>query len=265
MREILENLDTDNEDYDPIKKAQILAKRELPKKFYQLADVTKKENGFAVVLDGKVVKTPARNELVLPNQELARLVADEFNLQNVVIDPAKMPVTRLANTVLDSIAANPDAVRDDIKNFIAHDMLFYRADTPRELADRQNTQWNPILDWAHKKFNAPFILTEGVIHIEQPKSSLQSIGNFLDKILSPYSLAAFHSMTTLSGSALLALAVFCKEIDLDNAWKLAHLDEDWTNEHWGEDREALSRREYYKTNFDAAAAIVAAINDNIPQ
>lgn len=265
MRDIFEHLDKDTDDYDPQKRAQIHSRRELPKRFYKQSDVEKKGDGFAVTLDGKTVKTPARNDLLLPSKALAQIVADEFNFQENYIDPAKMPITRLANTVIDSVIENAGAIRNDILNFVGNDMLFYRAATPRELVQRQNEQWNPVLDWVRDDFGVQFVLTEGVIHIDQPKESIAEISKCLDQILSPYLLAALHSMTTLCGSALLALAVFRGRISPEHAWQLAHLDEDWTIEHWGEDKEAAARRAYHKADFDAAIAVISAVNiEDVP-
>ena len=261
MREFLQELNDDAEKADPVKQAQLLSKRELPKRFYKEAFVKEVGGEFAVVLDGKTVKTPARHKLVLPNRALAEMVAHEFNSQRQTIDPAKMPVTRLVNSILDGVVDNMDVVRHDILEFVGNDMLFYRADSPKELVERQHHHWDPILEWIRKDYGARFMLTEGVMFVKQPDDSISAIGEALEAIESPYVLAALHSITTLCGSALLALAVWKGKISLPEAWKLAHLDEDWTIEHWGEDAEAKEKRAYHRAEYEAAAATIAAIEN----
>ncbi|OLY47338.1 ATP12 family chaperone protein [Bartonella apis] len=261
MREFLQELNDDAEKADPVKQAQLLSKRELPKRFYKEAFVKEVGGEFAVVLDGKTVKTPARHKLVLPNRALAEIVAHEFNSQRQTIDPAKMPVTRLVNSILDGVVDNMDVVRHDILEFVGNDMLFYRADSPKELVERQHHHWDPILEWIRKDYGARFMLTEGVMFVKQPDDSISAIGEALEAIESPYVLAALHSITTLCGSALLALAVWKGKISLPEAWKLAHLDEDWTIEHWGEDAEAKEKRAYHRAEYEAAAATIAAIEN----
>ncbi|WP_279098829.1 ATP12 family chaperone protein [Bartonella apis] len=261
MREFLLELNDEAEKVDPVKQAQLLSKRELPKRFYKEAFVKDEGGEFSVVLDGKTVKTPARHKLVLPNRALAEMVAHELNSQQQTIDPAKMPVTRLVNSILDGVVDNLDVVRHDILEFVGNDMLFYRADSPKELVERQHHHWDPILEWIRKDYGARFMLTEGVMFVKQPDDSISAIGEALEAIESPYVLAALHSITTLCGSALIALAVWKGKISLPEAWKLAHLDEDWTIEHWGEDAEAKEKRAYHQAEYEAAAATIAAIEN----
>ena len=261
MREFLQELNDEAEKADPVKQAQLLSKRELPQRFYKEASVKEAGGEFSVVLDGKTVKTPARHKLVLPSRALAEMVAHEFNSQRQIIDPAKMPVTRLVNSILDGVVDNLDVVRHDILEYVGNDMLFYRADSPKELVERQHRYWDPILEWIRKDYGARFMLTEGVMFVKQPDDSISAIGEALEAIESPYVLAALHSITTLCGSALIALAVWKGKISLPEAWKLAHLDEDWTIEHWGEDAEAKEKRAYHRAEYEAAAATIAAIEN----
>lgn len=258
MREFLEDLNDEAEKADPVKQAQLLSKPQLPKRFYKQASVAEKDGGFAVLLDGKTVKTPARNGLVLPNRILAEIIASEFEAQQHTIDPAKMPATRLVNSIVDGVKQNMEAVLDDIVKFVGNDMLFYRAGSPKELVKRQHLHWDPVLEWVQKKYGARFILTQGVMFVEQPDDSISAIRAHLRHIDSPYVLAALHSITTLCGSALLALAVAEGGLNLQEAWKLAHLDEDWTIEHWGEDVQATRKRAYHQAEYEAAVSVLAS-------
>lgn len=229
-----------------------------PKRFYKDVSIVPEGAGFAVLLDGRKVTTPAQRVLVLPNKALAKLAADEFNLQDKVVDPAGMPVTRLANTVIDALAGNMQPVIEDILRFATADLLFYRAESPRELARRQSEQWDPVLDWAARVMAAHFVTGQGVMHIEQPAGAIAALSLYLRKFPSPFALAALHVITALTGSALIALAIAAGEIDVAAGWRLAHLDEDWNRQQWGKDGPAQERRRHGKDELYAAAAVLAA-------
>ncbi|WP_412057872.1 ATP12 family chaperone protein [Bartonella sp. DGB2] len=235
----------------PVQKVQKLAKR-----FYKEVWVIEKETGFLPLLDGHIIKTPARKALTLPNEALAQTVAQEFVMQGEYINPVTMPITRLVNTVIDRLDSDPQPIFEDILDILSTDMLFYRAQAPQELLARQRTSWDPILDWAKSRYGAVFFTGKGIMHIEQPPNAIQAMRVLLESVKSPYALAALHMMTTLMGSALLTLATYDGAIAGDEAWALAHLDEDWTIEHWGADEEALRVRIHNKKEFYAALQVM---------
>ncbi|WP_439502183.1 ATP12 family chaperone protein [Aminobacter ciceronei] len=261
MREILSDLETSDglSDPDPIRRAQSTLRKQLPKRFYQAAAIAAFEEGHAVLLDGKSVRTPGRALLALPTAAAAQLVADEFVAQVEVIDPFTMPVLRLVNTAIDGVATDPQAVLEDILRFSSSDLLCYRADSPEKLVERQAEAWDPVLDWVRASLGARFVLAEGVMHVEQPREAIAALGVHLSQRTEPMKLAALHVMTTLTGSALLALAVETGELTVEEAWAAAHVDEDWQIEHWGQDSEAVARRATRKRDMLAAVALLEAL------
>ncbi len=261
MRDILNDLEAGKllSDPDPVRRAQIQMKTPLPKRFYQAATVAPVEDRFAVHLDGKPVRTPGKALLALPTEPAAALVAQEFSSQGEVIDPMTMPVLRLVNTALDGVATDPQAVLEDILRFASSDLLCYRADAPEGLVERQNEHWDPVIDWARATLGARFNLAEGVIHVEQPRETIAVLGAHLARRAEPLRLAAMHLMTSLTGSALLAIAVEAGELDSDAAWNAGHVDEDWQIEHWGQDAEAVARRSARKRDMMAAAGLIEAL------
>ncbi len=259
MRDILSDLGPEPSDADPVRRAQIQMKRPLAKRFYETVSVEPEEGGFAVRLDGRTVKTPARKVLRLPTQAAAELVAGEWRAQTQEIDPATMPATRLANTAIDAIAGQEEEVFADIVRFSGTDMLCYRADGPQELVARQAERWDLVIDWAASVHGARFILAEGIMHQEQPAEAVSAYAGALRAFSSPIELACLHVVTTLTGSALLALAFAHRRLDRDEIWALAHLDEDWTDEHWGVDAEAQARRAKRFEEMVAATALFAAL------
>lgn len=260
MRDLLNDLSEGLSHPDPIRRAQIQMKKPLPKRFYTEVAVAEHEDGFAITLDGKLVRTPARLALAVPTEALARLVAAEWDAQAEVIDPVTMPVTRLVNTAIDGIATNTQAIFEDILRFSSTDLICYRAEGPERLVERQAERWDPIIDWAANDLGARFILVEGVMHHEQPREATAAFAVTLARHQSPMALAALHTITTLTGSAILALAFAEGRVTMEEAWSLAHLDEDWTIEHWGSDEEAEERRAKRFVEFKAAAGVFFSLS-----
>ena len=259
MRDLLNDLSEGLSHPDPIRRAQIQMKKPLPKRFYQDVSIRESEDGHVIELDGKAVKTPARRSLAVPTEALAKLVAAEWARQAEVIDPGTMPVTRLVNTALDGVAIDSQAVFEDILRFSSSDLLCYRAEGPERLVERQSDQWNPLIDWAAHELGARFILAEGVMHQEQPREAIAAFAVTLRKYNTPLELASLHTITTLTGSAILALAFAEGRLPLDEVWSLAHLDEDWTIERWGRDEEAEQRRAQRFEEFRAATDVFSAL------
>lgn len=244
---------------DPVRRAQIQMKRPLPKRFYESVGIEAREDGFSITLDGKPVKTPVKNVLTLPTREAAELVVAEWAGQGEHIDPATMPITKLANTAIDAVTNSLGEVFAEIVRFAGTDLLCYRADGPKELIDRQSARWDPLLGWVATAHGARFILVEGVMHQEQPREAIASFARALERYRDPFQLSCLSVVTTLTGSAVLALAFADGAFELDEVWALAHLDEDWTIEHWGSDAEAEARREGRYGEYASAAALFQAV------
>ena len=263
MRDLLNQFDDARQlsDDDPVKRAQIQMRASLTKRFYDKVDVDQGDAGFAVTLDGKTARTPARHPMLLPSHGAADLVAREFSAQDSVIDPVTMPVMRLVNTTIDGVVAEFESVLSDLLQFAGSDLLCYRAGEPKGLVLIQNQAWNPVLEWARQTFGVRFALAEGVMHVEQPRSAIEAVERRLRADMSPFRLAALHLITTLTGSAVLALALDAQALSPDDAWTAAHVDEDWQIAHWGEDEEASMRRAARRRDFDAAVALIDAIRD----
>lgn len=224
----------------------------LPKRFYKEVAVADDGARAGLRLDGKPVRTPGKAPLTVPTRALAEAIAEEWRAQGAHIDPRTMPLTKLANSAIDGVEGRASAVIDDIMAHARADLLCYRASGPDGLLAAQAEHWDPIVAWAKDALHAPLSLAEGIVHIAQPEESMAAIRTALEG-LDAFTLAALHVMTSLTGSALLALAVLKKRLDPDAAWNAAHVDEDFQIGQWGEDAEAKDRREARRRDFDAAA------------
>ena len=251
-----------NDEYsagDPMRSAQKNMRPVALSRFYQNVSVAPVAGGFALQLDGRGARTPAKKALVFPTQALAELAAREWAGQGAAIDPANMPVTRIANSAIDGVAAALKETRAELAAYAETDLLYYRAGTPEKLVEAQARAFDPVLDRGHEIFGVRFILAEGIIHIRQPERSLSAIRAALGAVDEPFALAALHVMTTLTGSVLLALGVARGDLSAAEAWRIAHVDEDFQISQWGEDDEAMARRAARWREMEAAAAVAAAL------
>jgi chaperone required for assembly of F1-ATPase len=229
--------------------------RTLRRRFYEEVEVSDDLEGFAVMLDGRPIKTPAARVLAAPRRPLADVIATEWRAQTEFIDAAGMPMTRLANTIVDGVAAAQDEVVSEIAGYLGSDLVCYRAATPQRLVARQSLHWDPILAWAKAALGADFAIVRGIIHMPQPNDAMALASAAIPR--DPWRLGAVHAVTTLTGSALIALALSQGDIGLDTAWAAAHVDEDWNMELWGRDELGLQRRGYRFAEMTAAARVLA--------
>jgi chaperone required for assembly of F1-ATPase len=242
---------------NPIQAARRGTRTALRSRFYIEAATAAVGEGHAVQLDGKPVHTPAHRLLAAPSQAIAEAMAAEWEAQCEVINPSKMPLTRLANAIIDGVADKPDPVAEEIEKYLASDLLFYRADAPRELIERQARLWDPMLAWARQTLGAAFKLGQGVVHVAQPETALAAARAAIPN--DPWRLGAVHAVTTLTGSALIALALARGFLSAEDAWAAANVDEDWNLDEWGRDELVLERREFRFAEFKAAAMVLAAL------
>jgi len=227
------------------------------KRFYKEAGVARAESGFAITLDGKPIKTPSGRTVIVPERTIADAIAQEWRAQQETIDPLTMPLTRFANSVVESVVDRVAPVRDDVAKYFQSDLLFYRAGHPQALVEKEAAHWDPVLFWAADALGAHFILGEGIMHVRQPDTAVEAARRALPD--DPWSVAAVHVVTTLTGSALLALALAHGARDPDQVWDAAHVDEDWNRDQWGVDEEVAARRAARETDFRAAVRILRAI------
>ncbi len=254
MRDILAEI-FENQPLDPREAARRGARPALRKRFYNLAHVGEAgPHGFSLLLDGKPVRTPARRALAAPSQPLAEKIAEEWNDQANVVDPSRMPLTRLANAVIDAVADAPGPVAGEVAKYLGSDLLCYRAEAPDGLVEGQARHWDPVLAWARDTLGTRFVLGQGVMHVAQPDAAIAAARGRIPT--EPWRLGAVSAITTLTGSALLALALAHGALDAEAAWAAAHVDEDWQMAQWGSDQAALERRAYRRAEFDAAVTVL---------
>jgi chaperone required for assembly of F1-ATPase len=232
------------------------------KRFYKEAAIEKPDGeknggGFRILLDGKPVRTPGGNVLIVPSRILAETIAAEWRDQMDEIAPVSMPMLRMANTVLDGIAANRHAVVGAILRFGEHDLICYRADQPLELATLQDRSWSPMLDWLAASHGARLAAGAGLAHIPQPPEALTALRLAVEG-MDEFALAALHVMASITGSLVLALALTEGKLNPAQSFQMSRIDEDYQSGKWGADEEAKARARRLARELDVAAAFLAA-------
>ncbi|MEM7695498.1 MAG: ATP12 family protein [Pseudomonadota bacterium] len=202
-----------------------------------------------ILLDARPIKTPRKRALLVP-ERVAEAIAREWATQETFIEPTTMPLTRLANTAIDGVAEAADAVKAEIVKIAGSDLVAYRADAPAGLVARERAAWDPLVAFVKERFGLTLAVTDGLMPVAQPSALNDAIGGVLPD--TPLALAGVHSVASLSGSAIIAVALHTGAIDAQTAWHAAHVEEDWNIEEWGEDALAAERRAARKRDFDAA-------------
>jgi chaperone required for assembly of F1-ATPase len=231
------------------------------KRVYKNVQTRSAEGGYGIALDGRPMRTPAKRDLVVPSAALAAAIAAEWDAQQDEIRPATMPLTRLAATAIDRTAFQRDQVVSEAATFAGTDLVCYRTDHQPALAARQQSLWQPLIDWATLRFDAPLSVTTGVIPTQQSPASLKA---FTAAVAAHdnFRLTALHTLTAACGSLVIALALVEGRLDADAAFAASQLDESFQIEAWGEDAEAAARREALTADIAAAARFLQLLGES---
>ena len=255
MRELFDEV-AGHSPLDPEEAVRRATRTPRRKRFYKEAGIAPADGGFAVTLDGKPIRTPSGRHVVAPVNAIAEQIAAEWNAQGETIDPLTMPLTRFANSVAE-VTDRVDAVVEDVAKYLGSDLLCYRAGHPEALVAKEAAHWDPVVFWAANELGAHFMLAEGIMHVAQPEPAIKAARAVFPA--DPWSVAALHVVTTLTGSALLALALYHGVCSPEEVWAAAHVDEDWNIEKWGIDDEVAARRKARLVDFTAAVAILKGV------
>lgn len=229
------------------------------KRFWKEAAVVEGHGGWGIELDGKSLRTPAREPLSVPTATLAQAISAEWNDVEDKVDPRGMPLTGLANASIDRIAPDRQAFAAGLARYAESDLACYRAKGPRELADRQGDSWDALLGWARRRFDVDFNTTSGILHVEQPAATVEQLAHAVGA-LDAFRLAGLSPLVTIGGSLIAALAVLEGAFEPEQAWEAVTIDERWQLEQWGSDKEAEVALENRRRDFLAAARFLELLD-----
>lgn len=228
------------------------------KRFYDAVSVLSKGDRYVILLDGRTALTPQRNPLSPPSEKLAYAVAKEWDSQKPNIDRSSMPLTGILSAAIDGGEAMLSEYRQDILNYLGSDLLCYRADAPRELVSRQAEKWDPFIHWFNEAFGQTLNVTTGIIAVQQPDATLRAVSNALIHETTE-TIHALRIATALSGSAVLALALWKSAFDKNEIFSVSRIDEQFQAERWGADEEASLREERLRQEFLSVAQFMTLL------
>lgn len=228
------------------------------KRFYKTADVREQDGAFHVQLDGRAVRTPARNLLAVPTRSLAEALAAEWNEQPEEIDREAMPLNRMSGTAIDGLAGKRAATVAAVARFAETDMVCYWADHPQTLIEQQQTTWRPLIDWTCETYGAGLQVASGILPIRQNEAALDRLRLAVDG-LDDFRLVALSVATGAAGSLVIGLALVAGRLDADGAFEAAQLDESFQIAEWGADEIAEQRREALRTEFGNVERLARAL------
>lgn len=211
------------------------------KRFYKSVGVEPVGGGYEVRLDGRPVRTPGKRAVAVSRREIAEAMAAEWSAQGDTILPTRMPMTRLVNSAIDGVEERQAEVAAEIVKYAASDLVCYRASEPEELVSLQAQHWDPLIAWARTELGAELATGRGIMHVAQSPLALDAVACAIAG-LEALPLAGLHVMTTLTGSAVIAIATARGRLGAEAAWTAAHVDEDWQERRWGRDEQAAARR-----------------------
>lgn len=229
------------------------------KRFWTDATAAREAGGWAIHLDGRAVRTPARAPLLLPSESLAGAIAAEWQAQGETVDPASMGLTGIANAAIDLASTDPAGFAAPLAAYAASDLFCYRDDRDADLQARQARLWNPVLAWAEARYGVEFVLTRGVLPVDQPPATCAALGDAV-RALDAFRLAPLAPLVTIGGSLVAALALEQCAFAADQLWDAVTLDENFQEERWGCDDQATATRAARRAEWDRAARFLSLVS-----
>lgn len=212
------------------------------KRFYKTAEAVNLLGHWTVVLDNKPIVTPLRNKFILSTEKLAQEIAKEWEAQTDELMSDTMPLTKLANTLIDKMSNKTlrFAMEAEVVKYAETDLVCYYAEKPEELASLQKEKWLPLTDWVHNNFGVSFKSVEGVVYIDQEDGSISKVKKIIQD-MSGVAFTAMQNLTSVTGSFVISLALIKGKITVDEAYQAAFVDDLYQIKKWGSDDEAERR------------------------
>jgi chaperone required for assembly of F1-ATPase len=225
------------------------------KRVYRKTGVRHEAGGFVVLLDDSVLRSPGRCALCLPTESMAQAIASEWDGQGEELDTTALRLTKLAGRAVDMDAAERAQVEDTVAGYVETDLVSHRAEGPPDLVAKQAAVWDPLLEWAMQAFSKAPQVTVGVLPVPTDASLA---ARYVDIVagLDLYELVSLQALTSVTGSLVIALAVFKQELDADRAWDVSQIDETYRMSRWGDDPEAAGSRATRREDLNAAVRLL---------
>lgn len=142
------------------------------------------------------------------------------------------------------MAQNREQIIDKLVQFAMTDvLLFWSGDD--DLAKRQERLWTPVLKWAEQEIELNLQTTTALDVPNQEEESIARLRSFLEAFSDKELVALFKAALNMR-SVLLAAALVKGQINAEQAFEAAFVEELWQMERWGIVEEAQKKRDELK-------------------
>lgn len=225
----------------------------LREKFYTMVSLEEGEGGYILLLDGRKARSRGGKVLAVRPHGLAHRLVREWDSQTTHIDFTTMAMTCYQMAVMDMGPGQRDKWINGTLAYLGSDLVCYRSQRPAELCEMMARIWDPFLALVQDKAGIRLNTTSEIMAIEQPGDSLAKARARLGEI-NDEQLLCVHTITELTGSAVLAMAPCFGFLDSEALARAAAIDEIFQAEKWGDDEEAATRRAAIKGQIGEAMA-----------
>jgi len=186
-----------------------------------------------VVIDGRVLKTPARKSISLPSKALAMAVAAEWEWQRARrVMPFTMPMTTLVSTAVDQMPSIRGRTIEELLNHFLTDTACCRHEIDRKLLKKQNEVLNPIVHWMEQHVQKPVKMSHNVLEHGQDAETVEAVRRMLLKF-NDWELSAVDMLANATKSLVIALAVEQGRLSPMEALHASRVEENFQMEEWG--------------------------------
>jgi chaperone required for assembly of F1-ATPase len=234
------------------------------KRFYKNVTVqtvgTHNDTEYALKLDDKPIKTPMKNDFIIPNKKLADMIFTEWNNVTDDIMPDMMPMTGYMNSVIDNITHKRPDMNAMIAAYIENDGLCYFAnrESDVELYAQQMEERMAVIDDFNEIYDLDIVITDNIMPIKQSSQVIHFAKDYVSA-LDDMAFAFFYQIVTLTGSFILGVAIMDNRLHKDIAWNLSRDEENMNIKRWGEDSLQTEKRAFADKQWHNAFVYLSAL------
>lgn len=217
--------------------------------------------GFQILLDGRSIKTPGGQPIVIPaNRELlATCIAQEWSEQGKLLKPHTLPLTSLAARALEGCSDPTErrGVEEFLLRYLENETVCFQEEQPESLVKLQKQHWDPLLHHVNETYATQLRPFQGLLGNAHPEGTLETFKRHLQR-LDRFDLAAFERSVMLTKSFLISVALVSGELSVTQASAAAEVEVQSQIDRWGcvEDSHDVDQAEMRRTLGSVAVATV---------
>ncbi|KAJ4488034.1 hypothetical protein J3R30DRAFT_3279951 [Lentinula aciculospora] len=207
------------------------------KRFWKTVGMEDREEGIAITLDKRALKTPSGHTMLLPHNKrlVATLIATEWENQRIVLKPHALPMTSLASRAIDYFAEpeSREVVRQSLLQYLDTDTICFYQEYPPPLVNQQETHWDPLFSWVEQISGAKIEKFTSILSNSQSEECKKKLSVIINDF-NQWEMAALERAIHATKSFIIALALVKRRLNVDQASDAARVEVNSQIERWGE-------------------------------